>query len=78
MELASIGTALLPLAFLACPVGMGLMMWFMAKGMKGDQSRQPQAPIPGEVAELRAEQERLAAEVARLEAQRDAEPAGRP
>ena len=76
MEVASIGTALLPLIFLACPVGMGLMMWFMAKGMKGNQDGQ-QGPAPGEVAELRAEQERLAGEVARLEAERDVEPAGR-
>jgi hypothetical protein len=25
------------LALLACPVGMGLMMWFMAKGMRSDR-----------------------------------------
>jgi hypothetical protein len=25
------------LALLACPVGMGLMMWFMAKGMRNDR-----------------------------------------
>lgn len=25
---------LLPLAFLACPIGMGLMMFFMMKGMR--------------------------------------------
>src|SRR5680860_794187 len=27
-------SVLLGLAVLACPVGMGLMMWFMAKGMR--------------------------------------------
>jgi hypothetical protein len=26
---------LLPLAFLACPIGMGLMMFFMMRGMRG-------------------------------------------
>lgn len=77
MEIASISTALLPLAVLACPIGMGLMMLFMAKGMGGGKKDAQQAE-PGEVEALRAEQERLAAEVERLERDRasDGEVAG--
>jgi len=56
---------LLPLlALLACPIGMGLMMFFMAKG-----SRKPNdSPAPvRSAADLRDEQRRLDAEIARLE-----------
>ena len=72
MEIASIGTFLLPLAVLACPVGMILMMVFMAKGMNGGK-KDAQQTDSGEVAELRAEHERLAAEVERLERERAGE-----
>jgi hypothetical protein len=56
----------LALALLACPVGMGLMMWFMAKGMKKDgrQSRSGEASID----ELRDEHARLTARIDQLEA----------
>ena len=56
---------LLPLlALLACPIGMGLMMFFMAKGSrKTDDSP---APVRS-AADLRDEQRRLDAEIARLE-----------
>ena len=55
--------ALVALAVLACPVGMGLMMWFMAKGM-----RRGDAPPHAEpVGDLRAEHERLGREISRLE-----------
>ncbi|MEJ7893853.1 MAG: DUF2933 domain-containing protein [Solirubrobacteraceae bacterium] len=56
---------LLPLlALLACPIGMGLMMFFMAKGSrKTDNSP---APVRS-AADLRDEQRRLDAEIARLE-----------
>lgn len=50
--------AVLVLVALACPLGMGLCMWLMARGMKGDSAKQ---------AELRSEQDRLAAEIARVE-----------
>lgn len=69
MVIASIGNALLPLAVLACPLGMVLMMVFMAKGMGGGKKDAQQAD-PSEVETLRAEQQRLAAEVERLERER--------
>lgn len=55
---------LVVLAVLACPIGMGLMMFFMAKGMMGGKKEDEAS---GEVEQLRAEQERLSSEVARLE-----------
>jgi hypothetical protein len=63
------------LALLACPVGMGLMMWFMGKGMKkdGGQSRSAAASLD----DLRDEQARLSAQIDQLEASeraRDGEP----
>jgi hypothetical protein len=54
------------LALLACPVGMGLMMWFMAKGMKRHQPQADAAPTPSLEA-LRAERERVDAELRRVE-----------
>jgi hypothetical protein len=46
------------LALLSCPVGMGLMMWFMAKGMRNDR------PSRGtSLEDLRAESRRLSAEL---------------
>lgn len=53
---------LLGLAALACPVGMGLMMWFMGKGM-----RKGAKDAPSSVEELREEHRRLGAEIERLE-----------
>lgn len=54
---------LLGAAALACPVGMGLMMWFMARGMKG--KRDDSAPASLET--LREEHRRLGDEISRLE-----------
>lgn len=55
-------TVVVALAVLACPVGMIVMGWFMAKGMrKSNGSEQV------DVNELRAEHQRLAGEIERLE-----------
>jgi hypothetical protein len=56
--------SLAPLLLLACPIGMGLMMWFMAKGMRGSDHA---ARSPRSLAALRREQERLDAEIRRRE-----------
>jgi hypothetical protein len=63
--MASIAPILTPLALLACPIGMGLMMVFMAKGMAGGTKKEESDS--SSVEELRAEHQRLAAEVERLE-----------
>lgn len=52
------------LALLACPVGMGLMMWFMAKGNR----KQDPAPVREQsLEEMRQEQRRLDDEISRAE-----------
>ncbi len=67
MEFASVPTALYPLAALACPVGMGLMMWLMARGKKREQGREPEPSRPASVEVLREEHRRLAEQIDRLE-----------
>ncbi len=58
------------LALLACPVGMGAMMWFMSKGMMGGNKQKDTAVsrAQGDSLEgLRDQQHKLAADIARLE-----------
>lgn len=57
--------ALYTIALLACPVGMGAMMWFMMRGRK-DQ------PADGEAAAKRDELTALQAQIDQLRAERDA------
>ena len=56
-------SVLLGAAVLACPVGMGVMMFFMARGMKNkkDESSEPSADT------LREEHRRLGTEIERME-----------
>lgn len=56
--------SLYPLFLLACPVGMGLMMWFMMRG-GNKQTAEPQN------AAKQAELTRLQAEIDQLRAERD-------
>lgn len=57
---------LLPYLFLlACPIGMGLMMWMMMRGGSPAQPPKPPAMTPaqqGELAQLRTELDQLRAE----------------
>lgn len=60
-------SALLVAALLACPIGMGLMMWWMGRGTKREQPASAD-----DVGTLRAEQARLTAEIDQLESERAA------
>lgn len=65
MLVGAIGSSLLFLVVLACPVGMGLMMWFMGRGMMGGMKKK--APDdPSSLAEMKAEQARLAEKIEAL------------
>lgn len=53
------------LALLACPIGMGAMMWMMMG--RGGKSREEQEARPASIEVLREEHRRLGAEIERLE-----------
>lgn len=59
--------ALVVLALLACPVGMGVMMWFMARSSKKKDEQQPVTSPSLE--ELRVERERIVAQIDQVEGQ---------
>lgn len=67
MPLATIASALVPLALLACPIGMGVMMWMMARGNRQQAEPVAKHAHPASLEVLREEHDRLSAEIARLE-----------
>lgn len=79
--LGSIGPTALGLAALACPVGMGAMMWFMMRGSRhGQQVGPPTMPLgstAGGDLEREAELVRMRAEIDQLRAAQIDDSAGR-
>lgn len=67
------------LAVLACPVGMGLMMVFMGRGMMcGGKKKDAVTPLgaeAGSLADMKAEQARLAEKISALEERSPLSPA---
>lgn len=70
---ASGSSPLLLLAVLACPVGMGVMMLFMGKGMMGGKKTAEPRDDIGSLADMKAEQARLAEKISALEERQTSE-----
>lgn len=66
MALAAQLGGLTALLLLACPISMGAMMWYMGRGMMGGKKKDS-ASDAGSLADLKAEQSRLAAKIQALE-----------
>lgn len=64
----------LALGVLACPLGMGAMMWFMARGT-GSKTQPPNSQ-PATLEDLRREHERLAVQIDDLQGDQAQEPDG--
>lgn len=62
--------AIVAIAVLACPVGMGAMMWFMARGKKDKDQVPGTLERDASLDQLREEQARLDAQIVRLERDR--------
>lgn len=56
---------------LACPVGMVLMMWFMGRGSAHKRADANASTAPPSIEQLREEHQRIAAELERLDGDRD-------
>lgn len=56
--------ALIGIAVLACPLGMGAMMWFMAKGMRKEDPHRETSVAPS-LERLREEHQRLGEQIER-------------
>lgn len=54
-------------AALACPIGMGVMMWFMAKGMRSKDAPATGGSPAADVDMLREEHRRLGEQIDRLD-----------
>jgi len=72
---------LLLLALLACPIGMGLMMVFMARGMRGGMKQKDSSETDtgaSSLAEMKAEQARLAEKIEALDGRQSQSKADEP